>query len=75
MYLLHGGWLNLEINRDVATKNTSLKGLDVTANIRLRCQQVAVIHIPVRLLVPIRHNDLPSVCFNLHNARGEYELK
>ena len=63
--LLNSGRLDLEMRRDVAAEHTSLKCFYVSTNVRLRCDQVSVIHLAMCFLVTIWHNNLAVEGFNL----------
>ena len=56
---------DLEVGRDVAPEDSGLEGLDVASDVRLRLEQVPVVHVRLRLDVPVRHDDLAAICLHL----------
>jgi hypothetical protein len=61
---------NLEVRRDVATEDTGFERLDVTSDVRFRLQQVAIVHVSVRLDVAIGEDDVAFPRFDLYVRKG-----
>ena len=68
--LLHRGGFNLEVRNDVAAEHACLKSFDVASYVRLRRDEMPLIHRPMRLFVSVWHDDLASDRFHLDTARS-----
>jgi hypothetical protein len=53
---------------DIGAEHTGLESLDVSADVRLRCKQVALVRDAVRVLVTVRHDDARIESLNLLSA-------
>jgi hypothetical protein len=56
---------DLEIGRDITTKNSSFQSFHVSSNISLRSQDVTFVGGPMCVLMPVRHDDITLISFNL----------
>ena len=56
---------------DVAAEHACFKGFDVASYVRLRRDEMSLVHRPMRLLVSVRHDDLASDRFHLDTARSQ----
>jgi hypothetical protein len=68
-YLLNSRGLDLEVSRNITSENSSLQRFDMSSDVRLRRQQMPIIHIAMSLLVPVWHDNLPSKSLNLSRQK------
>jgi hypothetical protein len=67
--LLHSSRFYLEFSGYVAPKHAGLKSLDMTTNISFGCQKVALVHIAMRLVMSVRHDNMAAISFDLIERR------
>jgi len=65
-YLLRCRRDDLEMGLDVATEYARFEGLDMTTDICLRRQKVALVHVAILFLVPIWHNNVSTERLHLY---------
>lgn len=60
---------NLEVRRNIVSEDSRLERLDVTSDVRLRLEEMAVIHVAIRLNVTVREDDVALPSFDLYGRK------
>ena len=73
-YTLDRARHDLEVRLDVATEDTGLERFDVSSDVRLALEQVAIVHAVVRLDVAVRKDDVRLESFHLQEVHRQSQL-